>query len=134
MALGPPTCAKCMCAGWLDVSRKKNPWYCPICGEDPKEYIWGYSPHDQQLMNNRAFLFHHSPPIINDMIVEAKTTRPFMRVGEKEPNEHYRPWLEKIVGKQGVDWNWQLVPTCIDSLEISFADSNHAVLFELIWP
>ena len=23
-----------------------------------------------------------------------------------DPNDHYRPWLEKNVGKQGWDWNW----------------------------
>lgn len=23
-----------------------------------------------------------------------------------DPNEHYRPWLEEHVGKQGWDWNW----------------------------
>jgi len=23
-----------------------------------------------------------------------------------DPNDHYRPWLEKHVGKQGWDWNW----------------------------
>lgn len=23
-----------------------------------------------------------------------------------DPNNHYRPWLEKHVGQQGWDWNW----------------------------
>ena len=23
-----------------------------------------------------------------------------------DPNDHYRPWLEANVGKQGRDWNW----------------------------
>lgn len=23
-----------------------------------------------------------------------------------DPNDHYRPWLEKHIGKQGWDWNW----------------------------
>jgi hypothetical protein len=23
-----------------------------------------------------------------------------------DPNDHYRPWLEKHVGRQGWDWNW----------------------------
>jgi hypothetical protein len=26
-----------------------------------------------------------------------------------DPNDHYRPWLEKHVGRQGWDWNWGLV-------------------------
>lgn len=25
-----------------------------------------------------------------------------------DPNYHYRPWLEKNVGKQGIDWNWRI--------------------------
>jgi hypothetical protein len=25
-----------------------------------------------------------------------------------DPNEHYRPWLEENVGKQGWDWDWGL--------------------------
>ena len=23
-----------------------------------------------------------------------------------DPNDHYRPWLEEHVGRQGWDWNW----------------------------
>ncbi len=23
-----------------------------------------------------------------------------------DPNDHYRPWLEQHVGRQGWDWNW----------------------------
>ena len=25
-----------------------------------------------------------------------------------DPNEHYRPWLIKNVGRQGLDWQWDL--------------------------
>ena len=25
-----------------------------------------------------------------------------------DPNDHYRPWLEQHVGRQGWDWNWGL--------------------------
>ena len=25
-----------------------------------------------------------------------------------DPNDHYRPWMEKHIGKQGWDWNWGL--------------------------
>ena len=27
-----------------------------------------------------------------------------------DPNDHYRPWLEKHVGRQGWDWEWEYVP------------------------
>ena len=23
-----------------------------------------------------------------------------------DPNDHYRPWMEQHIGKQGQDWNW----------------------------
>jgi len=32
----------------------------------------------------------------------------FEYVDSADPNDHYRPWLEKNVGKQGWDWNWGL--------------------------
>ena len=25
-----------------------------------------------------------------------------------DPNDHYRPWLEKHVGRQGWDWDWRI--------------------------
>lgn len=27
-------------------------------------------------------------------------------VNSADPNDHYRPWLEQHVGRQGWDWNW----------------------------
>lgn len=34
------------------------------------------------------------------------TTR--QEIFSADPNEHYRPWMEANVGKQGWDWNWRL--------------------------
>ena len=28
-----------------------------------------------------------------------------------DPNDHYRPWLEEHVGRQGLDWNWGMTGT-----------------------
>ena len=52
---------------------------------------------------------------------------------DKEPNDYYRPWLEKYIGIQGVDWQWNLCGTDIDMLEIIFVKSEDAILFELKW-
>ena len=30
----------------------------------------------------------------------------FEYVDSADPNDHYRPWMEQHVGKQGWDWNW----------------------------
>jgi len=35
---------------------------------------------------------------------------PHYIVNSADPNDHYRPWLEANVGKQGWDWEWKLVP------------------------
>lgn len=32
----------------------------------------------------------------------------FIQVESSDPNDHYRPWLEAHVGKQGWDWNWRI--------------------------
>lgn len=32
-----------------------------------------------------------------------------------DPNDHYRPWLEKNVGKQNRDWMWKIGPTAADN-------------------
>jgi hypothetical protein len=32
-----------------------------------------------------------------------------------DPNDHYRPYLEKNVGKQNRDWMWKIGPTAADN-------------------
>jgi len=32
----------------------------------------------------------------------------YIKFESADPNDHYRPWMEKHVGKQGRDWNWGL--------------------------
>jgi len=29
------------------------------------------------------------------------------KIESADPNDHYRPWLEKHVGRQGIDWQWE---------------------------
>lgn len=57
-----------------------------------------------------------------------------------DPNDHWRPWLEKHVGKQEWDWNWRLgriaafgSPAGYDTIEIKFrkAKAPQATLFRL---
>lgn len=35
----------------------------------------------------------------------------FEYIDSADPNDHYRPWLEEHVGKQGWDWNWGMADT-----------------------
>jgi len=42
-----------------------------------------------------------------------------------DPNDHYRPWLEKNVGKQNRDWMWKIGPTAADN---GFGTRGHDTL------
>ena len=33
---------------------------------------------------------------------------PRQEIFSADPNDHYRPWMEANVGRQGWDWNWRL--------------------------
>lgn len=33
----------------------------------------------------------------------------YIKFESADPNDHYRPWLEANVGRQGWDWNWDVV-------------------------
>lgn len=83
--------------------------------------------------SNAEILFKDRDVIVTDMIVLHVSLRPFMPPGYPEPNDHYRPWLEKNIGAQGINWNWCIHEHNIDLLEIHFADKEHATLFELAW-
>lgn len=54
-----------------------------------------------------------------------------------DPNDHYRPWLEKNVGKQGWDWNWGFTDTDAtdDTLTIKIrrGREKYATLLGLMW-
>ena len=32
----------------------------------------------------------------------------FVELASADPNDHYRPWLEKHVGRQGWHWDWRM--------------------------
>lgn len=69
----------------------------------------------------------------------------FIQTESSDPNDHYRPWLESNVGRQGWEWDWRMVefPNKIasdkpiapelDRLEIKFRNPEHATLFALTW-
>ena len=42
-----------------------------------------------------------------------------------DPNDHYRPWLEKNVGRQGKDWNWKIGDVAADN---GFGTTGHDTL------
>lgn len=43
-----------------------------------------------------------------------------------DPNEHFRPWLEKNVGRQYLDWDWKMGATN-DKITIKFRIGKKAM-------
>lgn len=52
-----------------------------------------------------------------------------------DPNDHYRPWLEKNVGRQGIDWNWRIASIEGDTLAIKFRKGKEkwASIITIMW-
>ena len=54
-----------------------------------------------------------------------------------DPNDHYRPWLEKHVGKQGWDWQWGMANTDATenrlTIKIRRKYSEYATIAALRW-
>ena len=66
--------------------------------------------------------------IIDDSMDEYDWTMGAKRYSfqSNDPNDHYRPWLEKNVGKQGWDWDWRIENDNVTSntLTIKFRKPN----------
>jgi hypothetical protein len=61
-------------------------------------------------------------------------------VDSADPNDHYRPWLEEHVGRQGIDWEWRMGTFGfwtdeIDTLDIKFrvGKTKYATIAALMW-
>lgn len=54
-----------------------------------------------------------------------------------DPNDHYRPWMEQHVGKQGWDWNWGVANTDVSdnrlTIKIRQRHQEHAIIAKLMW-
>jgi hypothetical protein len=74
------------------------------------------------------------PLYIKGLDIVHISIRKFMPFGQEDPNDHYRPWMEKHIGVQGADWDWAVSPSTSETFEIRFIDKQKALLFELTWP
>ena len=54
-----------------------------------------------------------------------------------DPNDHYRPWLEKHVGRQGWHWDWEIMNPDISSntltIRIRRDKARYATLAAIQW-
>lgn len=61
----------------------------------------------------------------------------FEYVDSADPNDHYRPWMEANVGRQGWDWNWGMANNDVSAnrLTIKFQKKHKeaAMIAKLQW-
>lgn len=64
----------------------------------------------------------------------------FIQFESADPNDHFRPWLEKNVGRQGWDWEWRIGKVAAqtnvqDTLVIKFrrGREKYATIAALRW-
>ena len=52
------------------------------------------------------------------------------------PNDHFRPWMEKYVGKQGWDWDWGKAtyePNDLLIIKFRRKHAKYATMAKLLW-
>ena len=61
----------------------------------------------------------------------------FEYVDSADPNDHYRPWMEEHVGKQGWDWNWGMADRDATdnrlTIKIRQKHAKYATIAALLW-
>ena len=72
--------------------------------------------------------------IVKEFIDQYKTDEQWLSA---DPNDHYRPWLEEHVGKQGWDWNWGVGGTDVSAnrltIKIRRKHEKYATIAALRW-
>jgi hypothetical protein len=60
-----------------------------------------------------------------------------VKVRSADPNDHYRPELERLVGRQGWDWNWGMADRDATdnrlTIKIRRKHAHHATMLALRW-
>jgi len=58
-------------------------------------------------------------------------------VQSADPNDHYRPWMEANVGRQGWDWNWGMANNDVSdnrlTIKIRQKHQDCAIIAKLMW-
>jgi hypothetical protein len=61
----------------------------------------------------------------------------WISIDSADPDDHYRPWLEQHVGKQGWDWNWGMggMDATENRLTIKIRRkyAKHATIAAMMW-
>ena len=58
-------------------------------------------------------------------------------VRSADPNDHYRPWMEKHVGRQGWDWDWGMANNDVSenrlTIKIRQKHAEYATIAQMRW-
>ena len=61
----------------------------------------------------------------------------FEYVESADPNDHYRPWMEEHVGRQGWDWDWGMVDNNVAenrlTIKIRQKHAKYATIVAIRW-
>ena len=61
----------------------------------------------------------------------------WVSIDSADPNDHYRPWLEQHVGRQGWDWDWGVANNDAANntltIKIRQRHARHATIAALRW-
>ncbi len=130
-----PVCGTCMVLLKHDTGHiESDHWLCPVCDKEEELVgfvLWEFDKDEQELILRRSMLFQTREMVPTNIIVKAISSKRFPSGGD--PNYIIRPWLEKNIGKQFIDWNWGIDPNNGNNIAYYFADEIHATLFELVW-
>lgn len=54
-----------------------------------------------------------------------------------DPNDHYRPWMEANIGRQGWDWDWTMADNDVAANQLTIKVrrkyQDHAIMLALRW-
>lgn len=61
----------------------------------------------------------------------------FEYIDSADPDDHYRPWLEENIGRQGWDWDWLMTDNDVANnqltIKIRQKYQEHAIILALKW-
>ncbi len=73
-------------------------------------------------------------PVIKEFMDQYRSDRELLSA---DPNDHYRPWMEQHVGRQGWDWNWGMAGNDVSenrlTIKIRRKYQDCAIIAKLQW-
>lgn len=128
MGLGPAICRQCFVTGkWSTIHKEIR---CPSCNSVPAGYLFQMTDAGKDLVDIRTYL-HDCSRDEQFMITEDFPIKISIEVSTKIRMIEHMAWLQRNIGKEGLDWRWDFKNRDISSVELKFLDTEDAVCFKL---